>query len=463
MPCQATLSQLVEVLNAASFNWSDAHGGVLATGIATDSRTIQPGQVFLALRGGNFDGHNFLATAIAQGASAAIVDQQFPVSSVDALPLLQVPDTLAAYQAIAHWWRSQFQIPIIGITGSVGKTTTKELVAAVLAAPDSSDSPTTAVLKTQANYNNEIGVPKTLLGLGDEHRFAVIEMGMRGSGEVALLAQIARPTIALITNVGTAHLERLGSEDAIARAECESLLELGTDGIAILNQDDARLMATAAECWQGKTVTFGFAGGDLQGELLDQTTLKVGDRTFPLPLPGRHNALNYLAALTVAQVLGVDWTPLQAGVSVSLPGGRAKRYELANDILLLDETYNAGVESMIATLHLLAQTPGNRHIAVLGTMRELGPRSPEFHQRVGETVAQLQLDHLLILADEPEASALATGAGSVPSTCFSHHADLIHHLTTLVQAGDRLLFKASRSVGLDRVVAGLLQNLGTGA
>lgn len=459
MPCQATLNQLVNIVHSTQFNWPTTGLDDPSTGITTDTRTMEPGQIFVALRGLHFDGHHFIQQAAQGGAKAAIVDQQWEIKG-SSIPFLQVADTLAAYQAIAHWWRGQFQIPIIAITGSVGKTTTKELVAAVLAT--TSGNPHSSphwVLKTQANYNNEIGVPQTLLKLDAHHRYAVIEMGMRGSGEVALLAQIARPTMALITNVGTAHLERLGSEEAIARAECETLLELNADGVAILNHDDARLMNTAAQLWQGTTLTFGLNGGDLHGELLSQDRLRVGDYCFPLPLPGRHNGLNYLAALSVIQVLGMDWTPLQSGLKVHLPGGRARRYETAGDILLLDETYNAGVESMIATLHLLSQTPGIRRIAVLGTMKELGPRSVEFHQRVGETVAQLGLDYLLVLADEPEASAFMKGAQKVPSQWFTRHDQLIHYLIGTVKAGDRLLFKASRSIGMDRVVDGLRQYL----
>ncbi|MGL5509286.1 MAG: UDP-N-acetylmuramoyl-tripeptide--D-alanyl-D-alanine ligase, partial [Microcoleaceae cyanobacterium] len=203
--------------------------------VSTDTRTLKPGDIFLALRGENFDGHQFLDRAIAQGAKLAIVDRQFqPSGELTSIPILQVENTLTAYQAIAHWWRQQLQIPIIAITGSVGKTTTKELIAAVLGIDG-------AVLKTQANYNNEIGVPKTILEINPEHKYAVIEMGMRGREEIALLTQIAQPNIGVITNVGTAHIERLGSEQAIAEAKCELLREMPRDSIAILNYDNQRL------------------------------------------------------------------------------------------------------------------------------------------------------------------------------------------------------------------------------
>ncbi|NET31986.1 MAG: UDP-N-acetylmuramoyl-tripeptide--D-alanyl-D-alanine ligase [Cyanothece sp. SIO1E1] len=441
MSCSATLKQLIDILAATPLNLSDSEMFQMATGIATDSRQIQPGDVFLALTGEKFDGHQFVAAAHAQGAIAAIVHRGADVGTI---PSLQVDDTLKAYQAIAHWWRQQFSVPLIAVTGSVGKTTTKELIAAVLSAHG-------RVLKSQANYNNEIGVPKTLLELGSEHDYAVLEMGMRGPGEIAWLTQIAQPNIGVITNVGTAHIGRLGSEQAIANAKCELLAHMPADGVAILNHDNARLMQTAATVWSGQTVTYGLEAGDVQGEILAADTLRLADKKLPLPLPGAHNALNYLAALAVAKTLHLAWLPEQH-FQVNLPAGRAQRYALPNDVLILDETYNAGLESMLAALKLLAQTPGKRHIAVLGTMKELGEHSIELHRQVGAAAQQLKLDALLVLADEAESKALAAGAGPILTTCFHEHEAVVDHLKKLVQAGDRLLFKASRAVGLDQVV-----------
>ncbi|HIK17816.1 MAG TPA: UDP-N-acetylmuramoyl-tripeptide--D-alanyl-D-alanine ligase [Leptolyngbyaceae cyanobacterium M33_DOE_097] len=444
MPCRATLAQLISATHAKAIAPASLEATQIATGITTDSRCIQPGEVFVALRGEKFDGHDFVVKALEQGAIAAIVDTQYPLSDA-ALPLLQVENTLQAYQAIGRWWRDQFTIPVIGVTGSVGKTTTKELIAAVLGQKGK-------VLKSQANFNNEIGVPKTLLELGPEHDFAVIEMAMRGKGQIAELTQTARPEIGVITNVGTAHIGLLGSEAAIAAAKCELLVEMSASGTAILNYDNPLLMETATHCWQGKTIRYGLTGGDIYGEMVGTDRIRVGNQEFPLPLAGEHNALNYLAALAVAKVLGIDWSILAAGLPVELPGGRAKRYELPHDIVLLDETYNAGLESMLASLKLLAQTPGTRRIAVLGTMKELGDRSPEFHERVGTSVRELNLDGLLILADPAEAAALKQGAAPLAAETFEDQAQVVARLKELMQPGDRLLFKASRAVGLDRVV-----------
>ena len=443
MSCHTTLTQLTQLLAAKPFNLANTTLASTCTGIATDTRNLQPGEIFVALRGEKFDGHEFVSVAIQKGAIAAIVDRCFEITNIP-VPLLQVADTLQAYQKIASWWRDQFDIPTIGVTGSVGKTTTKELIAAVLATRGN-------VLKTHANYNNEIGVPKTLLELGT-HDYAVIEMAMRATGEIALLTQIVRPTIGVIVNVGTAHIERLGSEEAIANAKCELLAQMPASSVAILNQDNPLLIATAKRVWQGETVTYGLEAGDIKGELIDEQTIRVQGVQLPLPLRGRHNASNFLAALAVAKVLDIDWSPLTAGLAVDMPSGRSQRYELPNDVVILDETYNAAPEAMVASLQLLAQTSGKRRIAVLGAMKELGERSLQLHQKVGGMVRQLNIDLLLVLVDGADAEAIALSAEGIPSECFTTHADLLQRLKEIVRDGDRILFKAAHSVGLDRIV-----------
>ncbi len=446
--CQ--LVELCEILTPSLRQRSNFPDSTPVRRITTDTRSLQPGEVFVALRGENFDGHQFLQTAVNQGAIALIVETADPSLKV---PQLVVENSLTAYQKIGRWWRDRFDIPVIGITGSVGKTTTKELIAAVLAHHGQ-------VLKTQKNYNNEIGVPKTLLGLEPYHDFAAIEMAMRARGEIAELTEIAWPTVGLITNVGTAHIGRLGSEQAIAEAKCELLATMSPDSIALLNADNERLMRTAATVWQGETLTYGLENGDLQGKLLDPRTLEVEGHRFPLPLPGQHNASNFLAALAIAKILNLDVTPLTQGITVNLPGGRSRSYRVGDDILLLDETYNAGLESMLAGLTLLKETPGKRHIAVLGTMKELGAQSLRLHRQVGEKASELALDGLLILIDDPEARAIVTGASGVPTECFETHTELIGRLLESLRPGDRVLFKASNSVGLSRVVTEVRDRMG---
>ena len=466
MVCDITLFQLTNILTTTTLTSFQIPEKTLITSINTDTRNLQPGEGFLALRGNKFDGHNFVNEAIKKGASCVIVGQEYTLSNEveqlsNNIPILQVENSLKAYQKIARWWRHRFDIPVISITGSVGKTTTKELIATVLATQGK-------VLKTEANYNNEIGVPKTLLQLSADDNYLVVEMAMRGPGEIAELTHIANPTIGLITNVGTAHIGRLGSVEAIAEAKCELLREMSNNSIAILNYDDKRLIETAAKFWSGKTFTYGLEGGDLQGNLIDYKTINVDGRDLLLPLPGSHNASNYLAALAVLKVLhGKDistktlFEPLTNNFSVQLPGSRAKRYDLENDIVILDESYNAGLESMIAALNLLVETPGKRHIAVLGTMKELGDKSVLFHEQVGNVVRNLNIDALFVLADFEEAKAMAEGAAGLQLirveniTADDAHHNLARHLEEFLRAGDRVLFKASNAVELNKVV-GLL-------
>ena len=447
MSSLAPASQILDALNSDGMEHTllSIHLEQRVKRISTDTRTIRPGDIFLALEGERFDGHKFVEQAISAGAIAAITRKG--IIKGDS-PRIEVADTLAAYQTLGRWWRQQLGLPVVAITGSVGKTTTKELISAALGLHGT-------VHKTRANFNNEIGVPKTLLEVTPDHDYAVVEMGMRGPGEIALLTQIAQPNVAVITNVGTAHIGRLGSEQAIANAKCELLATMPRDSVAVLNYDNPRLIETAARVWSGQTLTYGLTGGDIHGQIRRQT-VEVDGISLPLPLAGQHNALNYLSAIATLQALNLNWHGLANGLTVELPAGRAQRYELSNDILLLDETYNAGAESMVAALRLLKEQPGQRHIAVLGTMKELGHKSIELHRAIGAAVQTLGLDQLYILADPAEAEAMSLGAGAVPNLLFASHGELTEHLQGSMQPGDRLLFKASRSVEMDKVVQALL-------
>jgi UDP-N-acetylmuramoyl-tripeptide--D-alanyl-D-alanine ligase len=285
-------------------------------------------------------------------------------------------------------------------------------------------------------------------------------MGMRARGEIEELTHIARPTIGLITNVGTAHIGRLGSREAIAQAKCELLATMPSDSIAILNAENPLLLETAKTVWSGRTITYGLTTGDLRGKIVDGKTIEVDGVSYPLPLPGEHNALNFLAVIAIMRSLHLDDAPLREGITVNLPEGRAQQYVMPNDIVLLDETYNAGAESMAAALKLLSQTPGTRKIAVLGPMKELGDYAEELHRKVGEQVEALKFDALYILDMGSEGTAIAQGASTVPTQQFATHDALVAHLVGVVREGDRILFKASHSVGLDRVVNGLKNQLG---
>jgi UDP-N-acetylmuramoyl-tripeptide--D-alanyl-D-alanine ligase len=448
-----TISQAIAVTSATVANIDEtAQKNIEIRGVVSDSRKIKAGELFVALTGENFDGHGFVAAAIAQGAVAAIVSHEWAKSeAAKGLPVLAVGNTLTAYQDLARWWRSQFLQPVVSVTGSVGKTTTKEIIASMLGCYI---SPHKQVHKSQANHNNDIGVAQTLLAIAPEqHDFVVVEMGMRGLGEIERLARTTLPTVSVITNVGTAHIGRLGSREAIAQAKCELLAETPADGTAVLNASNPLLLEMARQVWQGKTITYGLGVGDVNGELIGDR-LQVGDLTWDLPLPGRHNALNFLAGLAVLKALNLDWQQTTQGIGkLDLPFGRAQLYQLPQDVMILDETYNASPEGMLAALRQLSDMPAKRHWAVLGTMKELGEMSTQLHRQVGESISQLGIEGAIILADG-EADAILAGAnGSLKYAIACHsYDDITQTLLQKVESGDRILFKASRSVGMDRVV-----------
>ncbi|AGY58952.1 UDP-N-acetylmuramoyl-tripeptide--D-alanyl-D-alanine ligase [Gloeobacter kilaueensis] len=418
-------------------------------GVSTDTRSLGAGSLFVALRGERFDGHDYVGQAFEQGAILAIVERPVPQ------PHLLVADTLIAYQALARWWREHFALPVVAVTGSVGKTTTRELIRAVLATAG-------PVLAPPKNENNDVGVPKLLLGLNAAHRFCVVEMGMRGPGEIDRLARCALPTVGLITNIGSAHIGRLGSYEAIAAAKCELLAALATDiGVAILNAEDERLLATARRFWGGRVQTFGLEGSDadLTGHF-DGQLLWVRGVPFVPPLPGRHNLLNFIAALAVAVQLGLDLEQVRSGLKdLQLPEGRSRLLTLSEDIQLIDETYNSAPESARAALEWLAQLPGGRRIAVLGQMRELGDFSYALHHRLGKQCRALGIDELVVLEAGEDTAALLAGAQGMASTSLPDHRTIATYLAATAQPGDRILFKASRAVGLEVALTHLQQLL----
>ncbi|MEO1133150.1 MAG: UDP-N-acetylmuramoyl-tripeptide--D-alanyl-D-alanine ligase [Cyanobacteria bacterium J06639_1] len=440
MVCTGSLAPLVELLGA------EAHGPFPASsfrGISTDTRTLRPGELFVAIAGETFDGHDYVRAAVEKGAVGTIADRE-----VNA-PHLKVPDTLAAYQTLARWWRSRFDIPVIGITGSVGKTSTKEMLAAALGKYGT-------VLKTPANHNNDIGIPRTLLELDESHDFAVLEMAMRGPNEIDRLARTAQPTRAIITNIGTAHIGRLGSKEAIANAKCELLRHLHPEtGIAILNGEDDLLLQTAAKVRPtGKTIGYGLARGDfLDNWQPDPPTLFLDRLALPVPLPGRHHALNYLATLAVVRSLDLPLDRLKTGIELSEDStGRNQLRSLPDDIQIWDETYNAAPEAMKAALQLLAQTPGQRRWAILGPMRELGNAAPKLNAEVGREAAKLSLDGICLLDPDGEMNALATELDRDRLHQFDTPETLTQWLLDEIKPGDRLLFKAARAIQLETVM-----------
>ena len=434
--------------------------GLEPQAICTDSRQLAAGQLFVPLVGERFDGHVFLPAALEAGAVALLAQaEQLPPAALAALagsvPLWLVPDTLLAYQQLACLWRRQLPAAVVAVTGSAGKTTTRELIRAALA-------PLGEVGASSGNENNDVGVPLTLLKATPDQAAVVVEMGMRGLGEIERLSRCACPDVAVITNIGTAHIGRLGSREAIATAKCEITAGLRPDGVVVIPAGDSLLDGALARVWAGRVVRIALAGegheaqADLVGQLdgaggiLKLAGEELAGVEVAMPLEGVHHARNLLLALAVARELGLEparWQPLE----VALPGGRSRRLELGG-VRLLDETYNASPEAVLASLDLLARQPGRR-FAVLGTMLELGDQSLALHRQVAARALSLGLDGLVVVDGGPEGEAmLAAAQGLARLERVDTPAEAAVPLGRWLEPGDVLLLKASRGVALEQLI-----------
>jgi UDP-N-acetylmuramoyl-tripeptide--D-alanyl-D-alanine ligase len=450
----AVPAPLLQVADLISL-WGQPLGGALdpaaALGpISTDSRQLAGGQLFIPLVGERFDGHGFLEQALRIGAQAALVQRDRADQVPDGLPCWIVDDTLNAYQQVALLHRRRLHAAVVAVTGSAGKTTTRELIRAALA-------PLGPVVASSGNENNDIGVPLTLLKADAATRAVVVEMGMRGLGEIDRLSRTAEPAVAVITNIGTAHIGRLGSREAIATAKCEITSQLAPDGVVVIPAGDPLLEAALARVWGGRTLRValgddpGSDGADLLGDWQpDRDHLLVDGEELCQPLEGRHNARNLLLAVAVARHLGVPLSQLLQ-LEVAVPGGRNRRLQQGS-LTVLDETYNASPEAVLAALDLLASQPGRR-FAVLGTMLELGERSVELHRAVADRAVERGLDGLVVVSGGAEAEAMAAAAAALPRLAVVDSPEqAADPLTSWLQPGDVVLLKASRGVALERLL-----------
>ncbi len=432
--------------------WGEPQGAVVNPDqpvgtICTDSRQLKAGNFFVPLVGERFDGHRFLEQLPALGGQGAVVSLDWTAPLPSGLLHWRVDDTLAAYQQLALLHRRQLGLPLVAVTGSAGKTTTRELIRAVLA-------PLGAIQASDGNNNNDIGVPLTVLGAGSDHAALVIEMGMRGPGEIARLSRCTEPDVAVITNIGTAHIGRLGSREAIATAKCEITAALHPQGVVVIPAGDPLLEQALAAVWQGRVLRVRLEDDpDITADLIGAVRndrLLLDEASIPLPLDGRHNARNLLLALAVGSHLGVD--PASAAqLQVNIPGGRNRRLQQGG-LTLLDETYNASPEAVLAALDLLADQPGRR-FAVLGTMLELGARSIELHQQVAARAAALKLDGVVLVDGGDEGQAMANVASGLDRLALVATPEAAAApLGQWLKAGDVVLLKASRGVALERLI-----------
>jgi UDP-N-acetylmuramoyl-tripeptide--D-alanyl-D-alanine ligase len=421
--------------------------------VNTDTRSLATGELFVALRGPRFDGNTYLAEAAAKGAAGAIAEREGPAD----FPVVLVDDTLVALQRAAQRWRQRFTMPLIGVAGSNGKTTTKEMIAAILACAGQT-------LATAGNLNNHIGVPLTLLRLDDSHHHAVIEMGANHPGELAQLATFAMPVIGLVTNAGAEHLEGFGSLEGAARAEGELFAALGQNGTAILNADDS-----FAGLWRDMTVarivTFGlgskadFSARDIHTEVgaqgfLTRFTLisPLGEKAIELHLAGKHNVLNALGAAATASAAGATLDDIANGLATMRPvNGRLELRSAHQGAWIIDDSYNANPSSLQAAIDVL-EALGGRRFLVLGEMGELGDFTREAHLEAGRYARAHGVERLFAVGEASRLSVESFGAGAA---WYSDTAAVSEAVDRELAADVRVLVKGSRSNRLERVVAAL--------
>jgi UDP-N-acetylmuramoyl-tripeptide--D-alanyl-D-alanine ligase len=446
------LSEIAKELNTP-------HVGIDAviTSVGTDSRNIEPGQLFVAIKGDHFDGNEYAQDAIAKGASAALISNR----TINVQPSVLVPDTRLALGRLAHYWRNRFTCSIVAVTGSNGKTTVKEMIAAIMLAANAN------VLATKGNLNNDIGVPLTLLNMRGQHTCAVIEMGMNHLGEISYLSKIAKPQVAVITNAGTAHIGELGSRQAIAQAKGEIFDGLDEDGIAVINANDEY-----ADYWQSlninrKVITFGIdvnadvsASYVVQSDEMDiKLTTPNGSVELQLPLQGKHNVMNVLAASAVAVALGVSNAAIVNGLTrFSGVQGRLNRLAGQNNAIVIDDTYNANPDSMKAAIDVLTAEDAkskNKLIMVMGDMAELGESAESLHKEIGHYARERGVNRLLGFGS---LSQLATQAFGDQGEHFDSIESLITATQAQMQPNTIVLVKGSRMMKMERVVDAIKAN-----
>ena len=445
---------IFQIAEFAGASVSGGDGNVSIEKISTDSRTLKRGELFVALRGENFDGHKFVEIAVKAGAAGAMVDLEWEGKVPDNFTVIRVEDTLQAYQTVAANYRKSLPLRVLAITGSNGKTSTKDFAAAVLGRRF-------RVTKTQGNFNNHVGLPRTMLEATSQDEVAVWEIGMNHPGEVAALARIAAPDAALITNIGIAHIEFMGSREAIA-AEKGALAEaIGPQGSIILNADDPFSRNIAART-HAKVIFAGTTAGTIRADEITQsahgsdfTILEGAHRCrAQLPVPGLHMVRNAMLAVAAGRVFGLSLEEAAAGL-VAAPLAKARlQIRQINGVQFIDDSYNANPDSMKAALHTLMELDADgKRIAVLGEMGELGEESARGHREVGETAAELGVDQLIAIGGMGATIAQAAQqAGLARTAAVGSISEAAEMLTGITAPGDLVLIKGSRAARTERVL-----------
>lgn len=443
------LKQILEAVKGEGYNLFD---DVKINRIVTDSRKIDKGDCFVALIGEKFDGHDFLEEVYNKGASLAIVSK---LNTKISIPQILVSDTLKAYKDIALSHRKKFDIPVIAVTGSSGKTSTKEMISSTLAEKF-------IVHKTQKNFNNEIGLPFTVLQLDESHEVAVLEMGMNHFGEIESLAYVARPHIAVITNIGTAHIENLGSRENILKAKMEIVSYFENNDILIVNGDNDLLSKVESDKY--KVIKFAIENEadyraydvvDLKEEGIEfKCKVRNKEKLFKVNTPGMHNVYNALAAIAVADILGLNYKEMFDGILNFNPGNMRMNIVEKNGVKFIVDCYNANPESMKVAIDVLNKFEG-RKIAVLGDMFELGDYAEKFHREVGKYLID-KIDVLIAVGDYSK-YYFDEAKDSIEAYYFDNKIDALEYLKNFIKDGDVLLFKASRGMKLEEILDSLIE------
>jgi len=440
--------------------------GIQFTGVSTDSRQCAPGNLFVALQGENFDGHHFLDQAIQKGAAGLLIHRR-PEKTPHDLPVILAPDTLQALGDLAHFWRRRFSPTIIAITGSSGKTTTKEMAAAILESGRN-------ILKTEGNFNNLIGLPLTIFNLNHDHTLAILELGTNRRGEIARLTKIATPEIGLITNIGPAHLEGFASLAGVAEEKMDLFLNMPRSGTIIINRDDP-FLRNSGDAWTGRCVSFGLKeGADVGAEKIayrhDQGTsftLRIGkDRQeVVMPIAGEHHVMNALAAAASARVAGATIADIGRGLTNFSPvPGRMEVLPLGNGAFVINDTYNANPASVGEALKTLNNLKGKgRSVVVLGDMLELGNQEEIWHQEIGGLLADTGVDRVYLRGRLAGATAAGASKQGLPASSVIFREDpeeIAGDIISYAKEGDWILVKGSRRMRMETIVEMIVSKAG---
>ena len=455
---RVTIAEIAQALNYPYLQ----NGDGIVTGVSIDSRAVSKGDLFVALAGEQTDGHNYLAQALEQGAAGVVISREDAIAEYGLQNYILAEDGAVFLQTLAHWLRQNTEIPVIAVTGSTGKTSTKDFLAAVLA-------PLGDVVVTKGNHNNELGMPLTICRLEEDTKAMVVEMGMRGLGQIDFLCNIAQPKYGLITNIGKTHCELLGSQENIAQAKCELLAHIPSDGVIALNSSDRALIAPWLDTCKGRIVWYDSAGRDKNAEYRAENIIQhaegityelhAGDHSAKIHLAvhGVHNVSNSMAAIAIAREVGVDWKSIVSALAqAKLTGMRLDITKNADGVTVINDAYNANPDSMKSAISVLMNQEGSRKIAVLGDMYELGKYEEQSHREVGNEAAVQHVDYLIAVGQLGALIGESAQMAGCRVDFAKDNAEASSLLRQYIKTGDAVLVKGSRGMKMEQIVQSLM-------